>query len=591
VAEDPDNEAELTKIPVYQIIKNIQKGELVKYDHVIIKGDLDFNKLSLTKENEKFLVNFPIEITNSRIEGKVSCENIIFLYSVIFNYTQFSLDANFSKATFKGDAGFARSNFNGVSDFSGSHFEGDTDFVSSHFEGDVHLMGSWFGRDASFCESCFKGYVDFDESRFNGSARFNGSKFSKDTYFSESQFSGHVDLSESQFNGYARFYRSQFSGDANFYKAKFNEDAYFEKTQFSKGASFGNSQFSKDADFCGAKFNGNASFMETQFSRDTYFDKSQFSGNASFMETQFSGGTHFRESRFGRDTDFTESRFSENSDFSGARFSGFVEFIRSQFSGDADFRDAQFGDDADFNLSQFEGDALFENASFKKINGLSLKRSRFQRFYIKYHDIKNALSWDEEAYLSLIESYERLGWFEDADQCYYEYRKLAQSEKGDWYHTDSNNLIDRFIRKLIATIIELYSYPKILVRDLVRLSQIYPFNRIYWFNWSRFLDQISWISCGYGVKVERIIMLIFGSILIFASFYKTFNIIVKTDAPLNSSTSFMDCLYFSTMVLTGLIPGSMNAHGSWMYVVAIEKLLGYLFLALFVTFLAKKFMR
>jgi hypothetical protein len=132
---------------------------------------------------------------------------------------------------------------------------------------------------------------------------------------------------------------------------------------------------------------------------------------------------------------------------------------------------------------------------------------------------------------------------------------------------------------------------EILVEAFVWLSRRYPFNRIYWFNWSKLTDHIGWISCGYGVKVKRIILWIFGSILIFASLYRLLNVIVKTEGPIDSSASFIDCLYFSTMALTGQIPGNMHALGAWMYVTTIERLLGYLFLALFVVVLARKLIR
>ena len=233
-------------------------------------------------------------------------------------------------------------------------------------------------------------------------------------------------------------------------------------------------------------------------------------------------------------------------------------------------------------------DAEFHDSSQRQI---SLRYPDLNQLFVHWDSIKDHIQYDGSTYLALIKNYNNLDWFEDADQCYYEYRKLAQSEKGDWYPTDSNKLVDRSIRKLIAACVEIYSYMEILVEAFVWLSRRYPFNRIYWFNWSKLTDHIGWISCGYGVKVKRIIMWIFGSILIFASLYRLLNVIVKTEGPFDSSASFIDCLYFSTMALTGQIPGNMHALGAWMYVTTIERLLGYLFLALFVVVLARKLIR
>jgi hypothetical protein len=79
---------------------------------------------------------------------------------------------------------------------------------------------------------------------------------------------------------------------------------------------------------------------------------------------------------------------------------------------------------------------------------------------------------------------------------------------------------------------------------------------------------------------------------LFAFLYRGFNVLVlKSEGASNGTASLADSLYFSTMVFTAQIPANMQAKGSWMYLVTIERLLGYLFLALFVVVLAKKLIR
>lgn len=44
-------EAELKEIPASEILKKIQKGETVKYDHAIIKGNLDLREPNLPTQH------------------------------------------------------------------------------------------------------------------------------------------------------------------------------------------------------------------------------------------------------------------------------------------------------------------------------------------------------------------------------------------------------------------------------------------------------------------------------------------------------------------------------------------------------------
>ncbi|OPX77348.1 MAG: hypothetical protein A4E48_00078 [Methanosaeta sp. PtaU1.Bin060] len=79
------------RIPASEILAKIEKGEPVKYDGVVIEGDLDISKLDLPtervertdwqkriglKEDVK-LVKSSIVITNSHIQGKLDFSNSI----------------------------------------------------------------------------------------------------------------------------------------------------------------------------------------------------------------------------------------------------------------------------------------------------------------------------------------------------------------------------------------------------------------------------------------------------------------------------------------------------------------------------------
>ncbi|OPY52075.1 MAG: hypothetical protein A4E49_02024 [Methanosaeta sp. PtaU1.Bin112] len=205
MVDDSVNEAGLREIPASEILNKIQKGEIIEYDHVIVRGDLDIKKLNLTFENGKYLVNSKIKINNSQITGVFLFEHTIFDRTISFDSTQFNGDVYFRGAQFNEEAHFNDANFSKNVYFSGSQFKGDANFFQSQLKGDAYLNGVTFCGDAIFRGSLFKRIADFQESHFN-----------KDAYFRGAQFEGRVYFREAQFKGDAKFTRSRIDNIADF---------------------------------------------------------------------------------------------------------------------------------------------------------------------------------------------------------------------------------------------------------------------------------------------------------------------------------------------------------------------------------------
>ena len=91
---------------------------------------------------------------------------------------------------------------------------------------------------------------------------------------------------------------------------------------------------------------------------------------------------------------------------------------------------------------------------------IDLHNANIARLEVRWPTICHHLTYDGAAYLSLAKNFRNLEWFEDADDCYYHYRRMSQSGK---------TLI--FREKMLIKI-----------------------------NWSKLLDTVAWISCGYGVR-------------------------------------------------------------------------------------------
>jgi hypothetical protein len=302
-----------------EIIKKIQTGMPVTYDNVVIRGDLNLSDLDLPRSHvertlpdiasglseEATLINSPIRINNSRFEGDLNFNNIIFNNSINFVKSQFIKDF------------FIR----------GSEFREYANFEGSKFSGTSQFRNSWFRKDVSFSNAAFSGLVNFSDSRFAGDVAFV-----------------RVD-----FQDFTTFFNSRFEGDVHFDSSLFDEDFLFTSTNL------GYSRFGKYTDFSDVTFNG-----------DALFDK-------------------------------------------------------INFANDADFRDAEFNKFLSLESSLFDGDALFQNATFR--DGISLKRTKYNRLFISFDSIKNGLVFDPASYQLLIKNFNDLGFFIDADNCYFQFMK------------------------------------------------------------------------------------------------------------------------------------------------------------------------
>jgi len=295
--------------------------------------------------------------------------------------------------------------------------------IDSTIKGNVYFSNAIFDNSVNFMSSNFKGTADFRGSAFNGYASFEGSAFN-----------GDADFRRSAFNVYASFSGSAFNGTAD-----------FEGSAFNGYAGFGESGFKGTADFRGSAFNGYTVFMGSAFNGTANFRRSVFNGTANFDGSAFNGYADFDGSAFNGTANFWGSAFN-SSDFSSVQFDKLVSFD-----------DARLNGSTSFNSSRFKEDALFEGADF---NGtLYLMRTKYDRLFISWKNIKE-LGYDDAAYLSLLENFKKLGYLEDYDGCYYEYRRLHREQ--DWsgkYH--AMNPAEEWFRKRIDVGLEaFYGYGK-----------------------------------------------------------------------------------------------------------------------------------
>ena len=265
--------------------------------------------------------------------------------------------------------------------FDGCTIEGDLYLKAFEITGPVHFNHTTFRNRANFGDATFKDDAYFGGADFNGTAGFQDAVFNGDAYFRDAWFNDEANFRGAGFNGTANFWYAGFNGYADFWGAGFSGDAYF------RGA-----DFNPFADFWGAGFNGTADFRGAGFS-----------GDADFRDAGFNGFAYFQ----GADFNIT--------DFSGA-----------QFNKEAHFENALFEGTASFDNSRFKEDALFENATFR--GELSLTRARYDKLFIRWHNIAGGLVYDDAAYMSLMKNFKSLGYYEDYDSCYFQYRKAHRDQ-------------------------------------------------------------------------------------------------------------------------------------------------------------------
>jgi hypothetical protein len=279
-------------------------------------------------------------------------------------------------------------------------------------------------------DSTFNGFVHFNNAIFNEKIDFVGSNFTKDATFGGAMFGGVANFRGATFRGNTDFDGATFRGNTDFRRATFRGDAFFGGATFRGDAFFGGAEFRGDAYFEGAMFRENALFVGTTFSGDAYFSEAAFSGIAYFGGTTFGGDAYFRSSNFNITTNFELTEFSKN----------------------AILNDIVFKGNTSFNDSQFKEDALFENTTFR--GNLSLTRARYNKLYIRWHHIKAGFTYDDAAYMSLMKNFKDLGYFEDYDSCYFQYRK---EHRGQPWPLVSG--VDNPIRKSIDFFLEwFYGY-------------------------------------------------------------------------------------------------------------------------------------
>jgi len=357
----------------------------------------------------------------------------------------------------------------------------------------------------------------------------------------DSIFETDVNFQNTQFRECFNFQNTSFLGKTDFNVTIFGCDAYFEEVCFVGDAHFEDARFGGSAHFEDANFVGDANFRDANFVGDAYFEDARFGGGAHFKYASFGIGAYFWSANFGGDADFECASFGGDADFEYANFGGDTYFLDASFDGDADFGSVGFGGDAIFNSTEFNK-VSFADITFIKV---SFYEADFKSMKVEWVSLEDVLVFDGLTYIKLIKNFREMEQFKDADDAYYQYRRLSQANK-EW-------------------------------------------------SFSKLGDIFIWLSCGYGVKPWRTAAWAVAIILIFTPFYfwrGGIKRLKENNEDEKQDVSLYDAFYFSMTTFTTLGYGDLYPADRYrMVAVMIEGLVGWLILALFIVTLANVMIR
>jgi hypothetical protein len=441
---------------------------------------------------------------------------------------------SYDRAYIVGDLDLANREFNSFK-ITNSIIDGNASFSKAIFSEKTEFKNTSFLKGALFYKTRFKGEGDFEKSHFYQAANFSESSFGDGATFDGVTFEKEAIFLTAKFDNFGSFNKATFYGPAEFYLSHF--DGIY--------ANFGSTQFREKADFVGTQFTSFLSFVKSKIEKEVDFHAATFNGGVNFGRMTCHGPARFDRSYFSKDSQFCSINFSNSTDFRSATFDVPSFFKDTRFDGDALFDNAQFNSPSDFNGTQFGKDLamnstkistmVFDGVVFNSSSRLFLSKADINRLMIRWELIKNILVYDSSAYLSLVKNYRDLG-LSEADDCYYQYRKITQDLK----------------------------------------------------SWgpSKILDILAYVTCGYGVSVERPVLcslfMILGCMTVL-----WIGDGLKHHAIKDQKTSVYDSLYYCLAIFFTIPLPDLKPVGRYRYVPVFLRALGWTLFALLIATLGK----
>lgn len=243
------------RISAEEIMKDVERGEAIRYEGVEIFGDLDFTKISdVTRDRDRDSNRGRIKIGRSTIV--LSDDQSRHRHGSSRTYwCHVQSPLSFKNCIFTG----------GVIAYVHDDWEKST--YNAVFHEDVEFRGCEFRKESAFKYARFRKDACFEQSTFEDEALFKYTRFS-----SEISFTGSV------FYGVANFKYTDFPEYVRFDNALFRREGDFKYTEFPRGVTFSNAVFQRDANFKYTELDEPVDFDGVEFENDTDFRYAKIDG-------------------------------------------------------------------------------------------------------------------------------------------------------------------------------------------------------------------------------------------------------------------------------------------------------------------------
>ena len=342
---------------------------------------------------------------------------------------------------------------------------------------------------------------------------------------------------------------------------------------------FKNTTFLGKLNFSCCQFKRDIDFWICALTKDAVFERSLFCGIVQFRRVDFQEYSVFRGSQFCKDAEFQWSIFVSGPDFSDVGFASYANFNNAEFKGFANFNGSIFNKIVSFEHANINSMDL--DAKYNENSEITLRESNFRNLKVPWKLIKDRLVYSTEisssemlidklTYLNLIKNFNEIGWFDDADSCYFEYKKLLKKKDIDSLKRLPSKIRSRVFRYQAPFLKKFSRFIKEICNSCNALINV-----IFYY--------ISLIFYGHGVRLRIPLLVGAGIIMLFACIY-AYNGQASSLWPrgfIISAKSFIGIAQLQGETLTGPCE----------YWSIVERFLGTILLVTFTLVLGKKTLR
>lgn len=225
-------------------------GGNVMLINATLEGEVDFSKAQ---------VDTYIALNDTNIKGNIKLRQMEVQGSIRAHESEFGGEVSLvstncqmvlaESATVRGELNLNRLTATQAAVLPSLSVDGDVSAEGTRFETRLELDNASFAGEVVFDGVTFDGKLQAKNATFEDGVRFNEVRFVRTVIFSGGRFAGQVDFDSTVFESTAHFEECRFAADAYFRDATFGDDAQFGGAEFEAAAFFEAADIADEGDF------------------------------------------------------------------------------------------------------------------------------------------------------------------------------------------------------------------------------------------------------------------------------------------------------------------------------------------------------